>query len=55
MEDEGTESWTVNAGPFGIAGCGLFLAMLFFGGVSLIVRGIHRFTNLNQPGSCART
>ena len=29
MEDEGTNSWTVNAGPFGIVGCVIFLAILF--------------------------
>jgi hypothetical protein len=55
MEDEGTESWTVKAGPLGITGCGLFLAMLFFGGVSLTVSGIHLFTKLNPADPNARS
>lgn len=54
MEDEGTE-WIVKAGPFGITGCGLYLAMLFFGGVCLFVRGIHLFSNPDPEGSRART
>ena len=55
MEDEGTESWAVKAGLFGITGFGHFLAMLFFSGVYLIVRGIRLFTNLNQTAACAQT
>jgi hypothetical protein len=41
MEDEGTESWTVNAGPLGILGCVIFLTILFFFAVSLITYAVH--------------
>lgn len=41
MEDEGTESWTVNAGPLGILSSVVFLAILFFFAVSLITYVVH--------------
>jgi hypothetical protein len=52
MEDEGTESWTVKAGPLGIAGCGIFLAILFLASVSLIICAIHSFVESNPTYSC---
>ena len=49
MEDEGTESWTVNAGPFGIPACVAFLAILFIIAVSLITNAIYLLVPALKP------
>ena len=49
MEDEGTESWTVNAGPFGILGCVIFLAILLFFAISLITHAVYMFEPTLKP------
>ena len=42
-EDEGTESFTVAAGPFGILACWAFIFLLSFGGALVFCYGIYLF------------
>ena len=51
MEEEGTESWTVNAGPFGIFGCVSFLIILFYFAVVLLTHATHLLLHTIKPRS----
>ena len=55
MEDEGTESWTVNAAPLGIFGCVFFLAILFLFAAGLVTHAVHLFVSTSSPHSRAES
>lgn len=49
MDDEGTESWTVNAGPFGVVGCVIFLGILLCFSIWLINHAVYLLAPRLRP------
>ena len=54
MEGEGTKSWTVEAGPFGVASRVLLVTVLVLVGISSVVYAIRAFINSTPARARAR-